>query len=194
MTMRSRGRDEMGLGGDGRGAGEKLNSRPGTWLRPKAARCVVEGWVVAQCGAAAAEHGGGGGIGPCAGLHLRVHLLTGESSCSGSSGSEDGVRWIRGVCHEGILSVEAAGRWGVVGCMCVSVCVCVVCPCVLCRCGCAGGVSARRGWLAGGCACEMFGACVATFARAWACYPFSVWRPVAVAPFFASVSARSLRM
>ena len=42
MTMRSRGQDKMGLGGDGRGAGEKLNTRPGTWLRPKASRWMVE--------------------------------------------------------------------------------------------------------------------------------------------------------
>ena len=32
---------------------------------------------------------------------------------------DEGVEWIRGVCHVGILSVVAARRWGVGGCMCV---------------------------------------------------------------------------
>ena len=34
----------MGLCGDGQGAGEKLNARRGTWLRPEASR-----WLVVDC-------------------------------------------------------------------------------------------------------------------------------------------------
>ena len=57
---------------------------------------------------------------PVAGRHRRVHLLAGDSSCSGLGTCVGGVEWIRGVCHVGILSVVAASRWGVSGCMCVS--------------------------------------------------------------------------